>query len=75
MNILLTGSSGFIGSEIKFQILKEGHTVRSIYDTSKINDKNSFQLKISPYTNWSKQLKNIECIIHCAAKNAFDKKI
>lgn len=74
MNILLTGSSGFIGSEIKFQILKRGHTVRSIYDTSKINDKNSFQLKISPYTNWSKQLKNIECIIHCAAKTHLIKK-
>ena len=34
MNILLTGSSGFIGSEIKFQILKRGHTIRSIYDNS-----------------------------------------
>lgn len=74
MNILLTGSSGFIGSEIKLQSFKRGHTVRSIYDTSIINDKNSFQLKISPYTNWSKQLKDIECIIHCAARTHLIKK-
>ena len=76
MNILLTGSNGFIGSNIKNFLIKNKHKVLEIRNPESIKDNKSdksglyyYDLKKNNLDILFKQLKkeNIEVVIHCAA--------
>jgi UDP-glucose 4-epimerase len=75
LNFLVTGASGFIGSELMFNLIKLGYsvkgTVRNIEKISNIKlDSFFFKCDIDKKTDWSKILTNIDCIIHCAGQNS-----
>jgi UDP-glucose 4-epimerase len=61
MNILLTGSTGFIGKNLLSQKRKEQ---LSFISTNYLCDNNSFSIDGS--TDWSHKLNNIQAIIHLA---------
>ena len=70
--ILVTGASGFIGQNLCRTLLKSGRSVIGIVRSS-----NSFLLKnnikyikindLNLHTNWKNIIKDVDCIIHCAA--------
>ena len=65
--ILITGSSGFIGSSLvkilPFEMLKlMGRSITS-------NQKNYYQKSLNKNENYADVLQNVEVVIHCAAKN------
>lgn len=69
--ILLTGSSGFIGSELLKQLNYKNYFIHTISRSKKSQQiKNgliNFEInKIDSNTNWQKPLDEIDCIIHCA---------
>ena len=75
LNFLVTGASGFIGSELMLNLIKLGYsakgTVRNIEKISNIKlDSFFFKCDIDKKTDWSKILTNIDCIIHCAGQNS-----
>ena len=67
--ILLTGSTGFIGGALNAKLESNGfhvlNVVRSLNFHSSIN---SFIAEISPTTDWSLALKNIDVVIHAAGR-------
>lgn len=75
LNFLVTGASGFIGSELMLNLIKLGYsakgTVRNLEKISNIKlDSFFFKCDIDKKTDWSKILTNIDCIIHCAGQNS-----
>lgn len=63
--ILVTGSSGFIGSHLVSKFIDLGYEV---VEVSRSRKKNSNLIKdISGDTDWSDALEGVEIIIHCAA--------
>ena len=71
--ILVTGANGFIGNKIcENLIFKNFEIIAAVRNNNKIdkNLKNTFiNGEIDGNTNWSATLKDIDCIIHCAAKS------
>ena len=69
-NILLTGSSGFIGSRLNEILKKKKFDVKNFnsHDNYKKYDKNiKFNSReIKKNINWHDLFKNIDCVIHCA---------
>ena len=75
MRILITGSSGFIGKALKYELIKQSFFLRIIYrDKKKIpetfNEKiqNIYLQDIYETKNWSEVLDGIDCIVHCAGR-------
>tara|TARA_B100000242_G_C42987812_1_gene458519 strand:+ start:93 stop:1055 length:963 start_codon:yes stop_codon:yes gene_type:complete len=75
MRCLITGASGFIGSALSIELLKKGHDVKCIVRNvkSKKLNKNPNLIyielgNIDIHTDWKNILKNVDCIIHCAAR-------
>ena len=67
MNILITGSSGFLGANLCVFLKKNNHTI--IETTKNINEKNKFYLRLGEDINTIHNiniLKNTQVIIHCA---------
>ncbi len=62
--VLVTGSSGFIGSHIIREFFDLGYEVISV---SRTDQSSSFTLDISGDTDWSDVLDDIDIIVHCAA--------
>lgn len=70
--ILVTGASGFIGQNLCRTLLKSGRSVIGV-----VRSFNSFLLKnnikyvkindLNLHTNWKNIIKDVDCIIHCAA--------
>lgn len=70
--ILVTGASGFIGQNLCRTLLKSDRSVIGV-----VRSFNSFLLKnnikyvkindLNLHTNWKNILKDVDCIIHCAA--------
>ena len=60
MNILVTGSSGFIGSQLCPTLSSRGYTPHPISRTT-FGD-------ITPHTHWLDKLKGVDCIIHLASR-------
>ncbi|WP_318462730.1 NAD-dependent epimerase/dehydratase family protein [Photobacterium leiognathi] len=61
-NILLTGSSGFIGKN-----LKDFTEISRVVARTKVNDKECYIIKsIDADTNWDGAFNNIDCVIHLA---------
>ena len=69
--ICVTGANGFIGKSICNKLIKLGIPVCGSIRSKSLSFNNSNYEKISigninSETNWSKALKNCDCIIHCA---------
>ena len=68
MNVLITGSGGFIGQclsqalESQYSIIRHGRKA----NISAANE-NYFQLNVSGSANWQEYLKNVDVIVHLAA--------
>lgn len=76
MNILLTGSTGFVGSQVAHQLLEKGHTIRAHFfqgdDLTRIaNIKDNLQLvksdlfRLTP-TELAALCNGVDVCIHCA---------
>jgi nucleoside-diphosphate-sugar epimerase len=70
--ILLTGSTGFIGSELLRQIKYKKYLIhtssRSTYEEKVNGVKNFIINQIDNDINWSKALEGVDCVIHCAGE-------
>ncbi len=72
--ILLTGSTGFVGSALAWALLARGHgvrcAVRSVEPSTQLGvSKHSVAVDdITAVTNWSAALAGVDCVIHCAAR-------
>jgi nucleoside-diphosphate-sugar epimerase len=68
--ILLTGSTGFIGSELLRQIKLKKYLIhtssRSTYEEKANGVKNFIINQIDNDINWSEALEGVDCVIHCA---------
>jgi nucleoside-diphosphate-sugar epimerase len=68
--ILLTGSTGFIGSELLRQIKLKKYLIhtssRSTYEEKVNGVKNFIINQIDNDINWSEALEGVDCVIHCA---------
>jgi UDP-glucose 4-epimerase len=68
--ILLTGSTGFIGSELLRQLKLKKYLIhtskRSTYEEKVNGVKNFIINQIDKDTNWSEALEGVDCVIHCA---------
>ena len=73
VNVLVTGSSGFIGNALVLALRERGYnvkgTVRETNKTSNPKSKSIFYCNINSETDWSKILIDIDCVIHCAGQN------
>ncbi len=75
LKILVTGSSGFIGSALFNSLHEKGHKVKGTFRSSKrLSNKNLenffFNVDIDKNTDWSKILVNVDFIVHCAGQNS-----
>ena len=73
--ILVTGSSGFIGSALINCLHEKGHKVKGTFRSSKRPSNRNienflFNVDINKNTDWSKILVNVDFIIHCAGQNS-----
>ncbi len=67
MLIAITGANGFLGSYLSNYLEKQNFNIRRIQ--RKKTTRNSFLIKeINENTDWSKALKDVEIVIHCAGK-------
>ena len=76
MNILITGTTGFVGSKLIFHLEKEGHNVfgvdkeeeqKQTFSIHKNNKK--FDLN-GDFNEYPFKNENIECVLHCAAEKS-----
>ncbi len=75
LKILVTGSSGFIGSALFNSLHEKGHKVKGTFRSSKRLSNKSlekffFNVDIDKNTDWSKILVNVDFIVHCAGQNS-----
>lgn len=74
MNLLITGATGFVGSRLVEVVLNRQYKVSAVKRSgqSQVVDSDP-RLQwctgnLSPEFDWSKHLKGIDCVIHCAAR-------
>lgn len=70
MNIFITGVSGFLGQALSLEAQGRGMTV-SGQSRKPVNNNGLCELKqcaIDRETSWSDCLKEIDCVVHCAAR-------
>lgn len=73
INILITGATGFIGSHLLGKLEQTNHkiaiAVRNISIDNNLSGKNCIEInEIDSNTNWEIALKNIDIVIHLAAR-------
>ncbi|MDB1122407.1 UDP-glucose 4-epimerase family protein [Vibrio algarum] len=79
MKVLITGSTGFVGSRLVQIALKQGWKCVEVKRLSSQNDKTSsrksaensesFQITdISSNTQWEGAFNGVDCVVHCAAR-------
>ncbi|MEO6330118.1 MAG: NAD-dependent epimerase/dehydratase family protein [Ginsengibacter sp.] len=79
-NILVTGGSGLVGSELITQLLAAGNKIRAIYNTTPLADFKSENITsvkcdILDITRLEVAMEGITKVYHCAAIVSFNKKI
>ncbi len=71
-NVLLTGSTGFVGSALTQHLHQQGHTltaaVRRITDSLPPSIQQTLIGDLLPDTDWKPALNNVDTIIHLAAR-------
>lgn len=71
INVLVTGANGFVGRRLCAQLIKAGYGVRAVVRGSvpiELSPCEIFRLpSITPKTNWTAALENIDIVIHLAA--------
>ena len=76
--ILVTGGSGLVGSELIYQLLEQGYTVKAIYNTTllSITDKNLIPVKcnILDSSTLGEVMEGVTMVYHCAAIVSFSPK-
>ncbi len=68
--ILLTGASGFVGGSLATKLIENGATVRcAVRSPLVLPDSEIVQVPgIDTHTAWSRHLKGIDTVIHCAGR-------
>jgi len=67
MRVAITGPNGFIGQNLSNALKNNSFKVRPLVRSDKHNLIDSINIgDISPNTDWSKALEDVDCIIHCA---------
>ncbi|OBT13658.1 NAD-dependent dehydratase [Vibrio sp. UCD-FRSSP16_10] len=69
MRLFVTGVTGFVGHRVSYLACKDGYQVigqsRSQSTQNRINH---FSADINPITNWDSAFKEVDCVVHCAAR-------
>ncbi|CCN81688.1 UDP-glucose 4-epimerase [Vibrio nigripulchritudo SFn27] len=70
MKLLVTGGTGFVGSQVCQQALYEGWEVACQHRNHppKQDKIELFKLEVGSATDWSESLRGVDCIVHCAAR-------
>lgn len=73
MNILITGSNGFVGNALYKRILDEGHHITTLdrCKIRKVNSEQTRQYEVGDFANvvdWKPYLKDIDIIYHLAGR-------
>jgi len=71
MRYLVTGANGFVGKPLCAELLRRGHSVRAAVRTasSPVGDAEVVEVgAIDGETNWTDALRNVEAVIHLAAR-------
>ncbi|NOI30696.1 UDP-glucose 4-epimerase family protein [Vibrio coralliilyticus] len=69
MKVLVTGSSGFLGSRFVIHAREEGISVRQVARAGSSASENFFYVNsIDEETDWSGAFIGVDCIVHCAAR-------
>lgn len=74
MNLLITGATGFVGSRLVDVTLTAKHQVLAVMRSEKVQNVEPNQNiqwcvgNLSPEFDWSKNLADVDCVIHCAAR-------
>ena len=68
MNVLVTGSNGFLGSALTASLKSQGIDVLGTLRKSKHSQKQIAIGEIHRETDWSKALVGIDVVVHCAAR-------
>ena len=70
--ILITGSTGFVGQKLCKKLISDNYLIREAVRSSskkRFDKREIFNVGgIDKSTNWSASLKDIDCVIHCAAR-------
>ena len=70
--ILITGSTGFVGQNLCKKLILDKNFVRETTRSNvkkKLDKREVFTVgEIDENTNWSTALKDVDCVIHCAAR-------
>ena len=71
MNILVTGSSGFVGSAVVFQLSSKGHLVKTLV---RRDPKHPYEIRWNPPQSGPtpEQLQGIDAVIHLAGESIAD---
>lgn len=69
MRIAVTGASGFVGRAVCEHLVQARHTVRAIVRESRPEWPEAVPVgDIDGETHWREALRDIECVVHCAAR-------
>ena len=70
--ILITGSTGFVGQKLCKKLILDNYSIREAVRSNsekRLDKREIFNIgDIDKSTNWSASLKDIDCVIHCAAR-------
>ena len=68
-NILLTGTTGFVGKQLHSVIIKSHQVLSVVRDKRSANFGECVEIsEIDKNTQWSDALSGVNCVIHCAAR-------
>jgi len=69
--ILVTGSSGFVGKRLCYELVKRDYKIKGVSRKENVLDRGFTNIQVQSIdgtTDWTKVLKNVETVIHLAAR-------